>query len=383
MSLLSTYSSYMGVIPTERPNINTQFFPLPEGKFITFHCGDNKIPSKHFDYWPDTINFIKPILHHFGYKIYQIGGPEDILVPECDANYLNLSRAQSAYIQSQAELHLGVDSVGVHIASAFSKKIVALYSHIYWQQSPAEFSNADDVIYLEPDRQGKHPVFGPQEFPKSVNTIKIEDIARSVFKLLNLPVEVSFETKFVGGYYHYPIIEVIPDFFGESAELKSTELNIRLDLNFDLQCAHAWAQNYRVKLISDKPVDLELLRADRNNIAQLTLLFKDKDSYILDYVKEAKKIIPNLVLVGADDSTISDVREKFFDWTVERMSPPDRSKLANLIDCKFWTKKIIFSKAQRFASIAHWKMQKPFDNENRVVDNEEFAKDLEHFYIYN
>src|SRR6478736_4962064 len=143
MSLLSTYSSYMGVIPTDRPNINTQFFPLPEGKFITLHVGDAKLQSKHFDYWSDVVKFIKPVLHYFEYKIYQIGGPEDILVHECDANYLNLSRAQSAYVQSVSELHCGIDSAPIHIASTFNKKIVALYSHIYHEQTPGEFSNVD------------------------------------------------------------------------------------------------------------------------------------------------------------------------------------------------------------------------------------------------
>ena len=179
------------------------------------------------------------------------------------------------------------------------------------------------------------------------------------------------------------MVEIIPDFFGESAELKNQELNVRLDLNFDLQCAHLWAQNYRVKLISDRPVDLELLRVDRNNIAQLTLLIKGLEDYSLEYIKEAKKLVPNLVLVGTDDATLSDVREKFFDYIVERLPPPDRSKVENLAGCKFWTNKTIFSKTKTYPSISHWRAKKEFDKENFVVEDDEFAKDVEHFYIFN
>ena len=382
MSLISAYSSYMGVIPGDPPVINTHHFPLPEGKFITLHVSDGKISSKFYDYWSDLVKFIRPALNSFGYKIYQIGGPTDPVIKECDANYLGLTYQQSAYVQKQSVLHAGVDSLCVHVASAFSKKIVALYSHIYHEQSPGCWSNLDDVIYLEPKRDN-HPCFGPQEFPKSVNTIKIEDIARSIFKLLDLPLSVNFETKFVGQYYQFPVVEIIPDFFGESAELKNQELNVRLDLNFDLQCAHLWAQNYRVKLISDRPVDLELLRVDRNNIAQLTLLIKGLEDYSLEYIKEAKKLVPNLVLVGTDDATLSDVREKFFDYIVERLPPPDRSKVENLAGCKFWTNKTIFSKTKTYPSISHWRAKKEFDKENFVVEDDEFAKDVEHFYIFN
>ena len=83
------------------------------------------------------------------------------------------------------------------------------------------------------------------------------------------------------------------------------------------------------------------------------------------------------------EKTLSDTREKFFDYIVERMSVPDRSKVERLPSgCKFWTKKLVFSKAQRYASIAHWKMQKPFDGQDFVVDSEEFAQDIEHFFIY-
>jgi len=371
----------MGVIPEDRPNINTQFVPLKDDKFITLHVSDGKIQAKYYDYWNDVIKFLSPALKHFGYKIYQIGGPEDPIIQGCDGYFLNLTRAQSAYVQEKSTLHLGVDSVCSHISSAFGKKIVVLYSHIYWQQSPLAWSNPDDVIYLEPQHK-VHPCFSAQEWPKSVNTIKLEDICKSVFKLLNLPVNFNFETKFVGQHYQHTIFEIIPDFFGESEELKRAELNLRLDLHFDQQCAHLWAQHYRVKFISDKPLDLNLLAANKKNVSQVTFLLEDKDCFSLEYIKSVKKTIPNMVLIGTNDETLSSVREKFFDWTVERLPPPDRSKLEQFKGCKFLTNKSIFSKTQRFPSLSHWKKQKPFDKEDFVDDTEEFAKDLEHFYIY-
>lgn len=383
MSLLNLYASRAGVLPLDRPNLNVQVFPVPFDKYISLHVGDGKIPAKHFDYWSEVVMLLKPILHHFGIAIVQIGGPQDQIIDGADAKYLTLTYAQSAFVQKGAILHAGIDSLAIHISSAFGKKIVALYSHIYSQQSPCNWSNPEDVIYLEPDRGTNHPPFGPVEYPKMVNTIKIEEICRSVCKLLELPATFDFATQFIGEHYNLPIVEIIPDFFGESAELNGANINLRMDLNFDENCAHAWAQKYPVKIITKKPINLELLATNKKNIPQLTLLLDDKDDFSLEYVKAAKSLIPNLVLVGMKEETISDTREKFFDYIVERMPTPDRSKVERLpIGCKFWTKKSVFSKAQRFASIAHWKMQKPFDGQDFVVDGEEFAQDIEHFFIY-
>lgn len=382
MSLLTTYSSYLGVLPLDKPNVNTQFFPVPFDKYITLHVGDGKISAKHYDYWTEVVALLKPVLHHFGIAIVQIGGPQDQIIEGTDAKYLTLTYAQSAHVQKGAILHLGVDSLGCHIAAAFDKKIVAIYGHIYHEQASLQV-HPDNVIYLEPDRGTNHPPFGPVEHPKMVNTINIEEICRSVCKLLDLPVDFSFETQFIGEHYNLPVVEIIPDFFGESAELNGANINLRMDLNFDENCAHAWAQYYPVKIITKKPINLDLLAANKKNIPQLTLLLDDKESFSLEYVKAAKRLIPNLVLVGMKDETISDTREKFFDYIVERMPKPDRSIVEQLPkDCKFWTKKSVFSKAQRYASIAHWKMKKPFDGQDFVVDGEEFAQDIEHFFIY-
>lgn len=383
MSLLATYSAYLGVVPSDPPNINTQFFPIPFDKYITLHVGDGKIPAKHYDYWTEVVALLKPVLHHFGIAIIQIGGPQDQIIEGTDAKYLTLTYAQSAYVQKGAILHLGCDSLPIHTASAFGKKIVALYGHIYFCQSPANWSKLEDVIYLEPDRGTNHPPFGPVEYPKMVNTIKVETICQSVCKLLDLPVSFHFQTQFIGEHYNLPVVEIIPDFFGESSELNGANINLRMDLNFDENCAHAWAQKYPVKIITKRPINLELLAANKKNIQQLTLLLDDKESFLLEYVKAAKRLVPNLVLVGMKEETLSDTREKFFDYIVERMPVPDRSKVEHLPkDCKFWTKKLVFSKTQRYASIAHWKMKKQFDGQDFVVDSEEFAQDIEHFFIY-
>jgi hypothetical protein len=382
-SLIDTYASQAGVIPGDPPNINVQVFPVPYDKYLTLHIGDGKIPAKHYDYWAEVINLIKPALNHFGIKVLQIGGPEDRPATGCDGYYLTLTRAQSAYVQKGSIGHIGVDSMPIHIASAFGKKIVAVYAHIYKEQSPANWSKPEDVIYLEPDRQGNHPCFGPVEYPKLINTIRPEIICRAIIQLFGLPVDINFTTQFVGTWYNEPVVEIIPDFFGENQELKGANLNIRLDKNFDEQCALVWAQHYQVKLISDRPINLELFFGARKNVVQLTLLIDNVDKYSLDYIKAAKRLFPNLTLVSTNDDQLSDVREKFFDWTIERLPEINRKQMEQFeAGSKFWTKKMIFSKAVRYPSLAHWKMKVPSQNTDFVLQDDEFARDLEHFYIY-
>lgn len=383
-SLLDLYSSQAGVIPGAPPNINVQFFPTPHEKYITLHATDGKIDSKQYDYWAEVLKIIKPTLNHFGYAIYQIGGPQDRPVRGCDAYYLNQTRAQSAYIQKNASLHIGCDSVCNHIASAFGKKIVALYGHIYPEQAPCSWSKPEDVIYLEPDRGDNHPCFSAQEYPKTINSIKPETICAAILLMLKCDLNLKVATQFIGEHYKHEVVEVIPDFFGESAELKNIELNIRLDLHNDLQATHLWAQHYKVKLIADKPIDIELLKADRANICQVTFKIDKPEDFSLDYIKSAKKIIPNLVLVSTDDKTISVVREKFFDFTVERMPDLDRTLMKSFSpNSKFWTNKIIFSKTERYPSLAHWKLKKVLAPENFVIDSDDFTVDIQHYYIYD
>jgi len=382
-SLLDYYAMQLGVIPQSPPNLNLAFFPCPE-KFITIHGGDGKIPAKHFEWFPEVVSLLKPILRQQGYEIIQIGGPQDVEIEGDDKRFLHLSYAQSAYIQSRAALHLGIDSLASHIASAFDKPIVILYGHIYPEQAALGWSSLENVRILEPKWGERRPCFSHSESPKMIRTIKVEDIVNSVFQLLHLEAKLDMQTIRVGKDYHEPVMEIIPDFFAENPALKGGTVHIRMDLFYNDQCLWKWlSEGYKANIITDRLISLDGLKQFRRNINRVTLMVDNPESYNLNYVKSVKNIGLDLLMIGTNEQTIANVREKFFDYPVESLDHPERSLVDKVPkDSKFFTKKQIHSGGKIFPSIAHYKKNIPFSKTNKILDNDDFWLDVEYYYFY-
>ena len=190
------------------------------------------------------------------------------------------------------------------------------------------------------------------------------------------------KTLHVGENYHEKVYEIVPDFFTDNEELKKSTMHFRMDLKFDEKCLAAWlSHNYKVNVISDKVLNLDLLRQFKNNIARITLIIKRPETFSPEYLKSLKAIGVSLVLIAETDKNISQLREKLFDFAVE--SDDEIKPLENIPKtAKFWTKKTVLSNGQKYPSIAHWRENIPLTSENTVVDCGEFWKDKESFYFY-
>jgi hypothetical protein len=377
--LIHAYGNYLGIVPTEKPILNDKFFPLPSSKYIVIH-NDNKLPSKFFDYFEEVVALAKPILHQAGYQICQVGGPNDPKILGVDNYYLGLSWGQSFFLIKNASLGVCIDSVIGHACSAYDVPVVSLFSHIYPNQAKPVFS--DKVVCLEPDLGDKKPSYSAHESPKTIRTIKVETIVQSVFDLLEIKVKLNMKTLHIGENYHEKVYEIIPDFLTDNEELKKSTMHFRMDLKFDEKCLAAWlSHGYKVNVISDKALNLNLLRQFKANIARITLIIKNQQTFSPEYLKTLKAIGVSLVLIAETDKNISELREKLFDFAVE--SDDEIKPLDNIPKtAKFWTKKIVLSNGQKYPSIAHWHENFPLTNENKIVDCGEFWKDKESFYFY-
>lgn len=382
--LIEEYAKNLGV-KIGKPIFEPHFIPIVDEKYITIHV-DDKINSKYYEFFPEVINLIKPHLSANGYKIYQIGGENDPFLENVDKSYLGLSRKQSAYIIKNSSLHLGIDSFPIHLASAYDIPIVALYSHIYPQNAYPYWSSKDKVKILEADRKGLKPCFSYDEKPKSINTIKPEEIVKSIFSLLNIPYIKSINTVFIGENYSKPVIEIVPNFFGHSDELKDKILNIRLDYEFNEEIIGHWVSAYKVNLISNQPININLLKSCKSNITNLNFNINDCTTFEEKYLQSVKNIGIPLKLVSKNKEQIQNIRIHYFDHQIELDLGIDQKKIdqiKNIPNLKFLTKKDIFSKGNRFSSKAHLDLNKIFlDKAEEVVYNDEFWKDIEHYFIY-
>lgn len=382
-SLLDTYSAYLGVIPKERPILNEKFFPLKDEKFIVIH-NDNKLPSKYFEYFPEVISLIKPVLHKLGYKIYQVGGSNDPILDGTDSQYLGLSWGQSMFICARASLFIGIDSIISHICAAKDVPSIILYAHTFPEQCDSMWLSPEKKVILEPDWGDKKPSYSGSENPKMIRTIKIESIVQAAFKLLKTDVKLDMKTLRIGDDYHEPVMEIIPDFFAENPALKNGTLHFRMDLHYNEPCLFHWLKSgYRANIITSQPIGVETLRQFKGQISRVTLMAENVDSYSLNYVKSVKSLGLDIILIGTNPENISWVREKFFDYSVESLDRPERLVVDKIPQhAKFFTKKQVHSNGKIFPSIAHYKQNIPFQKANRIIDSDDFWLDLEYFYFY-
>lgn len=384
MNLQQTYSTALGVIPKEKPILNEKFFPLTADKFIVIH-NDSKLPSKFYPYFGEAISLLRPVLYKLGYKIYQIGGKDDPVLDNTDGQFLGLSWGQSIYVVKRASLALTIDSVISHIAAGFGVPTVTLFSHTCRAQVSTNWLPDDKFIALEPDRGGNKPTYRPDENPKTIRTIKVEQVVQSVFDLLCKGVQLNMKTIRVGEEYHNPVMEIVPDFFAENPALKNGHLHFRMDLVHNEQCLFHWLANgYKAHIITKKTITLDGLKRFRAQIGRLILMAESLDSYSLDYIKSAKSLGLDVLIFCENKEILPQMRERFFDYVVEELDYPSKETLDKVQkDAKFFTKKQLHSNGQIYPSVAHYKQNIPFSAANKILDCEDFWLDIEYFYFYS
>jgi len=382
--LVEEYAKNLGV-KIGKPIFPTHYVPVIDDKYITVHI-DNKIDSKFYEFFPEVVELLKNLLHPLGYKIYQIGGGEDPQLPLVDKSFLGFSRKQTSYIVKNSSLHLGIDSFPIHQASVFDVPIVVLYSHIYPSHAYPYWSTPSKVRILEADRNGRKPSYNYHEKPKSINTIKPEDIVKNICELLKIPYTKSINTKFIGESYSQGVIEVVPNFYGFAEELKNRLINIRMDYFHNENNLLAWCSNYACHIISAKPINVQLLSNCKNNIKKITFHIENTTDFSNEYFESVKNLGLDISCSTKNKDQISEIRNFYFDFRVELDEPSNQENIKNLSEIanlKFLTKKDIFSNGKRYASKAHVDLDKVFvDRASDVIYNESFWTDLDHYFIY-
>lgn len=295
MKLLHTYALATGST-IDKPFIFENFFPIPFEKYITFQA-QTKYTSKDYSYWQDVLNIIFPVLDKLGIKIIQIGIASEYNYRYCVDLRGKTDFGQLAYVINKSMLHLGSDSLGVHMASAYDIPIVGLYSVSQSEVSGPHFGDKNKQILFDAflrTRTGK-PSYQDKESPKCVDLIKPEEIASAIFKLLNIDVVVPFETVFIGEKYGPRIVrELIPT---KAINISNPEspVEIRMDLNFDEKILAQQLSFSKGIVITDKAIDKNLLKQFRQNIVALVYDIKTNDDP--SFIQDIKDIGLNIYFI--------------------------------------------------------------------------------------
>lgn len=389
MHLLETYALNCGA-KIDKPYIYEQYYPLGEEKYITIQPY-SRYAGKQYIYWAEVINYIFPYLEKEGIKIVQLGDKEDKPVPRSIWTQGSTSLNQCAYILSHSMLHVGVDSFAAHMASGYGKKIVSLYSTTFLENSKPYWSEDEDFVGLEPDRAERKPSFQLEDKGKqAINEIKPEQIADRILQMLGIESKIKFETLRLGEQYTKTYIHVVPSSIA-ALDQQISFIVCRMDLDFnEPNLFQQLSRSQKVSIITDKPINKNLLLQRMDNIQDIVYLMRDNND--IEFVDFLHKQKVNYVLVTKlKDKKLRDLKLKYLDYNFIFEKQENYSKRKEILEVGmgnlYYKSNIrILKDGKYYPSVAALKKNQPledlFDSDvYKAIDSKYFWEDLEDFYL--
>lgn len=380
MRLLDTYATNTGS-KIDRPFIYTKYFPFPEKDFITIQS-QTPYDSRNYSYWQEFINLIQPVLLKNNINIVQVGTKDEKPLNGVINLLGQTSINQLAYIIQNSKLHVGADSLCVHLSSYFDIPIVSLYSISNPNVAGPHFGDKNKHILLKGyERIGnKKPSYSQIEMPKSIDTIKPEEIANSVFKLLKIETPKMPETIFIGQDFNIKSFEIIPDGPLDLESIKIENPIIRLDYYFNEEVLESILSKRKSIIFTNKPIKKDIIKKYKENINQVIYIIEESND--LNFVKLLKSNSINYVLLSfLPDEILNKFKIDYMDYNLiinKKHKTKEDTKILNINNLYYNSSRVIYSSKGKSISKYDW-----INNTgNKVVDDNEFWKEIDNFYIF-
>jgi hypothetical protein len=382
MHLIETYALNCG-LKIDEPFIYDKYCPIPFEKYISFQPY-SKYDAKSYDYWQEVINQIFPKLQAENIHIIQIGGKDEKPIDNCYHLQGKTSISQAAYIIKNSIIHLGVDSFGVHIASHYDKKIIALYSNSRPENAGPYFNKKSKYKIFEVDRT-KKPSYSAVENPKSINKIDPAKIANEVLKYLNLQ-QNDVNTIYLGESYNRKLIESVPNMvIADISQFQIESLIVRMDYEFNENILAEQLKRNRCSIVTNKPINYDLLNAFKPHIDQVIYDIKEDHNPI--FAKQLQKLArPFVISTSLSEDFIKSIKLKYLDISPVNRSPKSTKNDIinnNLNNLYYKSNKYTISQGKIYPSKAAYKANIPItDKPIEIIDNDDFWEEAKYFYIY-
>lgn len=382
--LIEEYAKCLGVKIT-KPIISSHFFPIQCDKYITIQS-TNKFPSRDYSHWSQVVYLLKKYIKDI--SIVQVGEKSNPTVRGVDIDLRSKTTLkQLSYVIENSILHLGIDSLCIHLASAHDIPCVGLYSNMWSSNSGPVWHENSEFICIDSDKGDLRACYSTEENPKTIDNIQPEEVASSVLKLLHINNHLDlYETLNIGPHYHTKIIEVIPDFLPKEDLFPDRLVNLRCDYLLEEDSLKYWLHR-KVNLMINKKIDLNLLNYFKKNIAGSTI-FLEGDNIDAEYLESLNSIGIKYNLICKDKDQLNNYRFKFFDFVINeyrvnlKKDLDFSSKLCH--NTYYHSNKIIISKNKYYSSKAAWKANIPkSSNPERIIDNADFWEEVDYINIYN
>jgi hypothetical protein len=373
-----------------KPYILKKYFPIDAEKYITIQ-NSSGMPGKCYDFFEEVVKFLKPLLDSNNYKIVQIGDEKDRKISEALDLTGKTNINQTAYVISRSSLHLGNDSFAVHMASAFDIPTVALYGITTPEIAGPYWSNKKINLYSNKFK----PSFNPNESPKTVNNIKIEEVVEACEKLLFEKKSINITTNYIGSRYNDRIIESIPNQVINKEFFKDTILNLRFDYLDDVSDLSSTFYNLSQRkcvIVTDKTINIENLENVKQNIE--IVIYDVSKNVDISFIKKLEKFGINYVCTVDKSSVNEDVIEtrkfELMDFCNINLyfSTPENLPLEIKNETLFKSNRIILSNGKIYNSRSAQLSDIPIVAPNASIkysdikDKKEFLKDIDYCFLY-
>lgn len=389
MHLLESYSLSCGA-KIDKPYVYKNFFPIPFEKYIIF-CPNFKVPAKEYNYFQDVINMIFPFLEKNNIKIVQISQGNNIQYDKVINLNNQITLSQTAYLISNAMLFFGCDGYESQIAGAENIPMALINSISYFENTGPFFGSRDKQKRLESFKKigNQKASFNGQENPKSINLIKPEEIANSIFESLNINFKIPFESHFFGKKYsHNSIQEVVPNSKNMLFHPESI-VEIRADEEYDEEAFLFLLSNYKKSIIvTDKEINLDILFKLKPNIQMF--VFKVKEKNYSEYLNKVKNCGINVFLISdMSEDQINKEKINYYEFgNIHKVDEQNKEIIESIrkeIDIFYYrSAKITSSKNNLYYSMAAKNKNIPLKNTfeyQKVIDTPEFWNNLDFFTI--
>jgi hypothetical protein len=380
MRLLDTYATNTGS-KIDKPFVYTKYFPLPLEGYITVQS-QTPYDSRNYSYWQEVINLIQPFLSKANIHIIQVGTKDERQL----GGVINLlgqtSINQLAYVIQNSKLHFGADSLCVHLASSFDVPIVSLYSISNPNVAGPHFGNKDKHILLKGyERIGnKKPSYSQVESPKSIDTIKPEEIAEGILKLLNIEFPKMPETVFIGQDFNVKSFEIIPEQGLDISSIPVENPIIRLDYSFNEEVLESILSQRKSIIFTNKPIKKDIIEKYKQNINQLIYIIEENNN--VNFVKLLKSNSINYVLLSfLPEEVLNKFKIDYMDYNLivnRKHKTKDETKISNIDNLYYNSSRTLYSCKGKSVSRYDWLN----GTGNKVVDDIEFWKEADNFYIF-
>ena len=380
MRLLDTYATNTGS-KIDKPFIYSKFFPLPIGKYITFQA-QTPYDSRNYSYWQEVINLLHPFLNKNDIHILQVGTKDEKALNGV-VNLLGQTNInQLSYVIENSILHFGADSLCVHLSSHFNKPIVSLYSISNPSVAGPHFGDKNKHILLKGyERIGnRKPSYSQVESPKSIDTIKPEEICTAILNLLNIEYSNLPETIHFGQDFNVKSFEIIPDKMIDANSIPIENPIVRMDYNFNEQALQNILEVKKTIIFTNKPIKKDIIQKYKKNILQVIYIIEENND--INFVKTLKNNSINYTLLSfLEESNLNKYKIDYMDYNLivnRKHKTKEDTKITDVNNLFYKSSRVLHSSEGQFISRYDWLNK----TGNKVVDDPDFWKEADNFYIF-